>query len=330
MNVTQFIQEVQDVLDDPSAAKFPIATIVRHGDRQLRGMYRTMIEANKEYSNFTMCVDGATATKLLSNVYEYRLPTWVMACTQVCKRSQDPAQTPSFSPYKWSPLGAVTRGIEIPKWVAHDRVPHWSWEGNNTLRLHNFTSPEDLILNVVVRPPKMFKGKIATVPASASVLYLPGAIYGEVETEEGSYINSDWQVTTTANVNASHYGDVRRCVYSNAATILSPSGSRVHELTFDAPFTNTLAQDDIVETMVMLPDQHCRYLVLRTAQACFQKKNNIPGMRAIQSELAEEGTKFMTYAGGPRDARGPTMYKRTQRHRGPYDPDRVNYWGWWY
>jgi len=330
LNVTQFIAEVQDVLDDPSAAKYPIATIVRHGDRQLRGMYRTMVEANKEYSNFTMCVDGASATKLMSDVYEYRLPTWVMACVKVYRRSNDPSSTPTFSPYKWSTLGNVTQGQEIPKWVANERVPHWSWEGNNTLRLWHFTSPEDLMLRVVVRPPKMFKGKIVTVSASANLLYLPGPIFGEIEPEEGSYINSDWQVTTTANVNAAHYGEVRRCIYSNGATILSPSGARVHELTFDAGFTNALAQDDIVETMVMLPDQHCRYLVLRTAQGCFQKKNNIPGMRAIQPELAEEGVKFTTYAGGPRDARGPTMYKRGMRHRGPLDPDRVNFWGWWY
>lgn len=326
MNVSQFIAEVQDVLDDPSAAKYPIASIVRHGDRQLRGLYRTMVEANKEYSNFTMCVDGASATQLMTNVWEYRLPTWVMACCRVYRRDSDPASTPTFSPYKWSPLGSVRQGMEIPKWVANDRLSHWSWEGNNTLRLWNQSTAQDLILRVAVRPPKMFKGRIATVSATTTILYLPAPIYGEVEPEEGAYINSDWQVTSTSNINATHFGDVRRCIYSTATALVS--GARQHELTFDSAFTNALAADDTVETMVMLPDQHCRYLVLRTAQACLQKKNNIPGMRAIQPELAEEGSKFMTYAGGPRDARGPSVYKRTLHNRGPFDPDRINYW--WY
>jgi len=328
VNVSQFIAEVQDVLDDSSAAKYPIASIVRHGDRQLRGLYRTMLDANKEYSNFTMCVDGASAIQLMSNVWEYRLPTWVMACCRVYRRDSDPASTPTFSPYKWSPLGSVRQGMEIPKWVANDRLLHWSWEGNNTLRVWNQSTAQDLILRVAVRPAKMFKGRIAS-PAAAfetNIINLPSPIYGETELEEGAYINSDWQVSATGQDIGLHLGEIRRCIYSDASVVYGPT--RITQITVDSGFSTWLQTYDTVETLVMLPDEHCRYLVLRAAQACFQKKNNIPGMRAIQPELAEEGSKFMTYAGGPRDARGPSVYKRTLHNRGPFDPDRINYW--WY
>jgi len=307
VNTSQFLSEVADVLDDPDSEMYPAAQIVRSGDRQLRGLYRTLVESNKQYSNFTMAVQSSVALEPIDNIFDYRMPTWIMAVTRVWIRNGTATTETSFSPYLWT-SGGAQQGSEIPK-VGQEAAQRWSWQGSNTVRLHNFSEAQELLLEVVVRPSKMCKAKIATANPSASALYLPPtASYGELELEEGAYINSEWQVTTTSNANATHYGDIRRCIYSNAATI--DTGVRYNELTFDSAFTNTLAQDDVVETILALPDEHTRVLVLLTARACFQKKGNLKALEAIQAELLQEQTRFSQYATPPRDSRGPSDWKR--------------------
>lgn len=311
MNTSQFLTEVADVLDDPDSEMYPAEEIVRHGNRQLRGLYRTLVESNKQYSNFTMAVQAEVALEPIDNIFDYRLPNWVMAVTRVWIRNGSATSEPNLSLYSWTP-GAAQLGNEIPK-VGNEVSQRWSWQGNSTVRLHNFSSAQELVLEVVVRPASMAKAKIATENASTSKLYLPPSLnYGEIDLEEGAYINSDWQVTTTANTNATHYGDIRRCVYSTPSAI--SSGSRYVELTFDAAWTNALVQNDVVETVLALPDEHTRVLVLLAARACFQKKGNLKGLEAIQGELLQEQTRFSQYATPPRDSRGPSEWKQ----RNPY------------
>lgn len=307
MNTSQFLTEVSDVLDDPNSEMYAAEEIIRHGDRQLRGLYRTLVESNKQYSNFTMAVQSSVALEPIDNIFDYRMPTWIMAVTRVWIRNGTATSETSFSPYLWT-SGGAQQGSEIPK-VAAEAAQRWSWQGSNTVRLHNFSEAQELLLEVVVRPAKMCKAKIASELLINSSLYLPPtASYGELELEEGAYINSEWQVTTTANLNATHYGEIRRCIYSNAATIAG--GLRFNKLDFDADFSNPLEQDDVVETVLALPDEHTRVLVLLTARSCFQKKGNLKALEAIQAELLQEQSRFSQYATPPRDSRGPSDWKR--------------------
>lgn len=306
MNTTQFLQEVSDLLDNKDARIYPEDEIVRHGDRQLRGLYRTLVESNKQYSNYMMGVQKEVALEPADSVFDYRLPSWVMAVVRVWLRGGSPASESTFNMYAWT-SGAAQLGLQVPK-SAQDGCPRWQWQGSNTLRLLGYGEAQELVLEVVVRPARMFKGKIATANASASKFYLPTPVYGTVEVEEGAYINSDWQVTGTANANATQYGDVRRCVYSNAAVI--EAAVRYHELTMDSAFTVALAQADTIETILPLPDEHTRLLVLLTARACFQKKGNMKGLEATQGEMLIEQQRFMQYATPPRDTAGPTEWKR--------------------
>lgn len=326
MILSQFVAECQDLLDDPGAQRYPIATIIRNGDRSLRGLFRTMVQANKEYSNFTLCVQKEVAVELLDNVFQYRLPTWILHVVDVYVRDGTGTAETSFSPYRWTGGANVRFGEKIPKYSSTE-YPHWTWEGNHTLRLWNFTSAQELVLSVAVRPAKMLKGKLTTTPNAQNALWLPPApSFGEVELEEGAYINAEFQVTTTAVTNAATYGDVRRCIYSNAAD--TSTGSRLHLCVFDANWTATLAVDDQIESVLSIPDEHTRLLVLKTAQACFQKKNNSSGLKAIAMEMMEEERKFQAFATTPRDRQGPTYLKRGLRPQPPYNPDRPRFWPW--
>lgn len=315
MNVSQFLTEVGDQLDDPSGRMYLPAEIVRHGDRQLRGLYRRLTETNKQYSNYMLGIQKEVALEPVDGVFDYRLPSWIMAVVRVWIRGGSTASQSTFNLYAWTP-GQAQLGQEIKK-TAQDPAPRWKWQGSNTLRLLGFGDAQELVLEVVVRPPRMFKGLIDTDPASQSTFYLPAPTYGVVEIEEGAYINSDWQVTGTGDANAIQFGDIRRCVYSNAATIVSTV--RYHELMMDSNWAATLEQGDTIETVLPLPDEHTRLLVLLTARACLQKKGNMKGLEATQGETLREEGHFVQFATPPRDASGPTEWKR----------DRQDWWGRW-
>lgn len=319
-----FIAEVQDVLDDAGAKRYPVETIVRNGDRQMRSMFRQMAVANKDYSNFTYCAKSTEAISPFKGTFEFRLPTWIECVSRVNYRLETAAVQTSFSPYRWT-QNIVSIGKEIPR-EGRDPNPRWSWEGNHTLKLWNLGLVPELVIQCVKLPPKMFYGKIQTVAAQGS-MYLPSPIYGEVEIEEGAYINSDWQVTTTAATNATHFGDVRRCIYSNAATIVVTT--RQHELIFDSNWTVALAQNDALQTVLPIPDEQTRYLVLRTALACMQKKNAQVGIAAISGELSEESARFKNTI-QPRDRSGPRRWKLPGflSRNYPRDPERYFGNGW--
>lgn len=329
MNVSGFVSECSDLLDDPKNTLYPIATLIRAGDRQLRGLFRTLTETNSEYSNFSMCIQKEAATKVFDATWEYRLPTWIVNVVGVYYRLNEATSESTFSPYKWTTLGTAAKGNKIPKHAAVG-LPHWSWQGNHTLRLEKFTTAQELVIEVAARPPKMVKGKIATANTSQSAFYMPPTpSFGELEIEEGAYINAEFQVTSTSNVNATQYGDIRRCIYSNASTIVS--STRYHELTMDAAWTATLAVDDVIESVLAIPDEHTRLLVLRVGMACAQKRNNTALMKAIMTEMPSEEQKFKDYATPPRDKGGPTFIKRNLNERPTYDKERpFSAYGYWY
>lgn len=324
MNVTRFLAEVGDVLSDPNGNIYSTAEIIRHGDRQLRGLYRSLSEGSQQYSNFTMALKASDATQPMLGVFEYRLPMWVMTCRRVWSQTGSIATQDTYSVYRWS-TGSVDVGVLIPKSnTAVYPTPRWEWQGTNTLRLYGYDSAQALVVEVLARPANMFKGKIATENADTDKLYLPQPDYGTLEEEEGAYINSDWQVTTTADVNATTFGEMRRCIYSTSTKIVA--GVRYYEVVLDAPFSAALAQGDIIETVLAIPDEHTRVLVLATARACFQKKGNLKALEGTMSEYLQEMQRFQSFATTPRDSRGPINWKRRDPRQLPQY--KLGAWPW--
>jgi hypothetical protein len=330
VNTSELLTETRDLVDDPvdssgDGKKFSNAKLIRLADRFIRGTYRSIVNGNKEWSNFELCLQKEDAIELFDSEWEYRLPTWITHVTNVWIRDGSATTETSSSPYRWVTLGTVRRGRLVPRYAEKGREC-WSWQGNHTLRLSNYTDSQELIVSVAVRPARLFKAKIATANAAQDKLYLPPTpSYGEIEIEEGCYINSEFQVTTTASANATHYGNIRRCIYSKASEL--NSGSRVHQLVFDANWTNTLAVDDVIETLVPIADEHTRLIVLQIAMACMQSKGNKPGIASILPELNVELGKFEAFA-TKRDSAGPSFIRRGQ-HAHPVrqrNPDRL---GWW-
>lgn len=329
MNTTLFLSELRDLLDDANGVKYPDDMLIRAANRQMRGLFRTMTEANKEYSNYTVGWPASgNATQVASTMWEFRMPSWITHVVDVYVASGFTVPENFFESYKWTNGQNVVMGQVIPKHTTNSQFPHWTWEGNNnTIRLWNYTTCPDIVVRVTVRPAALFKGTIATAAASPSEVYLPPNLtYGTIEPETGSLLNGVIEVTRTQNVNSTNYGAVRRIVYSSSNTVVS--GSRTNILTLDKRYDTVLAVGDVVESIIPIPDEHTRLLVLKTAQAAFQRKANMEGLRAISAEMSEEFTKFVNYATPPRDSNGPTFIKRNLRNRAPWNNEYPYFWGW--
>lgn len=335
MNVTQFIQRVRDEVDDPASLKHSDSEIVRHADEQARSMFRTMIRSSVEWSNVTIALKAADARTLFQGTHEWRLPNWVEKVVRVWDRTPtDAALEATLSPYNWTSTPNQI-GSEIPK-TDSNRKAGWSWDGNHAFRTWGSAStPRDYLLHVAAMLPPLFKIVIVnahTVP-STTKLYLPvssAATLGDLtHREEGRYVNAEVEVTGTTGANDLKLGEMRRVVYSNAAT--NDAGTRRHELTLEFALTSAVAVGDSFETLIPVPEIHTRLLVLRVANACAIKMMNTDLQRALLAEMSEEMRSFADYAQGPRDSAGPYFKVSGSSSGQRYDPDRYarpGRWGW--
>lgn len=325
MILSRGLLELRDLLDDPNKSKFSDATCVRTFDRVSRGLFRQLVDGNKDYSNFTMALPSTAAVQVLQNVWEFRVPSWVMHVVDIFYRDGDPTTATTLSPYLWTGATSVRIGTLIPRFTANESYTKWGWEGSHTIRLYNFSQVPNLILRVAVRPPTLLMFTVDAKNASASKITLPVTpTIGELELEEGAYINAEFQVTATNSETSANIGLMRRGIYSTAGT--NVGGNLRTEVTMDAAWSSALSVDDVVESVLPIPDEHCRYLILSTAMACYQRKPNVQAMRLISGEMAMEGKRFNDYATSPRDRRGPSFIQRGRKGRNTwFDPDRTAY-----
>ncbi len=325
MILSQALTDLGDLLDDDNGSKFPLAYRVRALDTAVQGLFRQLVDGNKEHSVFTMSLNATSAVQVLTNVWEFRIPTWVMHVIEVTRRDSDPTTETTFSPYMWTGATNSRVGIPVEKYSPSTTQPKWAWEGMHTLRLYNFATVPSIFLRVVVRPPPMLKFTVDAVNASASKVTLPVTpTLGTINSEEGTFINSEFQVTLANSETNVNLGTVRRVVYSKGTT--EEGGALRTECTLDAAWSSALASGDVVESLVPIASEHCRLVVLKAAQACFIRKPNVQATNMMNRELGEELKKFMDYATTPRDKRGPSFVKRSGRAGYWSDPNRVPYW----
>jgi hypothetical protein len=323
MITSDFVAAVRDPLDDPKKQKYSDSEIVRAGDQQQRALFQTLVYNNKEYHNMTLVLQAENGRQLFQNTYQWSLPTWVSAVVSIHERVASSGTGEStYSPYLWTSPTTIQFGRKINKLDAGAPTKSnggWSWDGMRTVRLWNYSTKPELVVQVAKVPPKLFRAKIATLYQDNTGMYLPPSIeLGTVDREEGAYINSEIQCVSTFLGTSKNYGSVVRCIYSTPIDEAA-DGTRQHLLRFEQPMPEPLATDDFVEALVALPEVHVRYLVLMTAQACASKKN-IALIKALQAEIGEKRAAFMQYAKPPRDHAGP--YLRSGATMRPIRRDR--------
>lgn len=329
MNVTEFIAKVRLVLDDNVDSETnPIPTyldaeIVEHGIDQARSLARIQVMQAKGYYNFTMVLPATSTpsiqvSQISQSVWQYALPSWIMQIAGVWQLDTTPES--SFSPYTWSNQAAMRPGLEVPRWHRRARCGY-SFDDRRHLRLYGFNAAIPLVLNVAKLPPKWFRVVTNQVHASASKLYLPSTFaLGTEDTAEGAYINADVQVVSSTV--ADQFGSVRRVVYSNAANV--HVSTRRHELWLTNPFgvATALPAGSTVETAIPITEDHARVLILLTANACLEKRHNLPALRAIAPELGEQLAAFREFATQPDGINGP-YFVQSDDTPTTYDTDRA-------
>ena len=327
MNLSQFLVRIRDELDDNAKLKYSDGELVRHIDEQARTLCRLQMRTNKEWANFALSLQSEDARKLFQNTYEWKLPTWVEAVIRVYIRvNSSGAGETTFSNYKWT-NNDQTLGTMIPK-TDLMRRSGWSWEGNHTLRIWNFSVVPELTLEVVADPAPMFKAAILTIPVApvATSFFLPplpvpvaNDLGERGYVEEGRYINGEVQVTATTGAADTKLGETRRIIYSKSSTI--DVATRRHQLDLEAPFSSNVAVGDTIESLIPVSEMHSRVLMLKVLNAAAVKKFNIDLQKSIGAEMGEEMAAFVEWASKPRDSNGPFFKLSSSGLRKPYDPD---------
>ncbi len=332
MIVTDFISKVRLVLDDVAdtttnpVPTYTDAEIVDHGQEQMRQLARVQAQQGKGFYNFTMAVRSKTSgpiivTQVMNSVFQYTLPPWVMQIAGVWQIN-DTQQT-SFSPYLWTNNELPLAGMVIPRWN-RQMSTGYSFDDRRNLRLYGFSNPISLLLNVAKLPPRWFKATLDFPGAASGMsLYLPtgGLALGTEDIDEGAYINADIQITSSATIDK--VGATRRCIYSKAST--SVAGVRRHELLFangsnwPTPYP---AAGDVVETVLPIAEEHTRLPILLTANACFEKKGNLIGQKAIAPEIQAQTAAFREFASQQDSIAGP-YYWQSSAKTAAYNPDKV-------
>lgn len=327
MNVTQFVQNTRDLLDDRVQTIYTDAEIVRHGDQEGVEMYRTIFRSIREWSNFALHLKIADAKQLMAQTYEWRLPTWVERVVDVYERtspSNEAAQS-TYSSYLWTTPQNIDPTRRIMK-TDPRRRDGWTWEGNHTLRIWKRPTAPAITVFCQALPSPMFKGKVSTVFQISSVdsplgFYRPSALtLGETtHIEEGRYVNAYVQVTDTSDIASTNLGEIRRVIYSRANAIVG--GTRQYEFRVEYPWNTTLAAGDTIESLIPVEDIHSRCLILRTVDSLAIRKFNWDLQKSIATKLREAKAEFAAYAEMPRDNAGPGWYQSGRGTTRSYDPN---------
>ncbi len=322
MRITEHVELVRDILNDPNKMTYDDALIVRHTDQQARRMFRVQVEEAKEFQNFTFGARDSAARKFFNNIWDYRLPDWVYAVADVFTFTPGDTDDTNLSPYVWTSAESLIQA-QIPK-SRTGRGMRWTWQGHHTVRVWNAAVAPNLLFLVAKTPARMFKGSISTVHTVADKLYMPATLtFGSSDLTEGSFVNAEVIVSSTNSATADQYGEMRRVVASNAD--VNVSSTRQYELTFEYTFPAVLAVGDVVETLLPIDTEHARLLALCVANACFDQNADLPGKRSIAAEMAEEWRNYHHYAVGQRDSAGPAYWVRGNRRTFARDQDRI---GW--
>lgn len=334
MNLSEAIFQVRSTVSDPTVDRYgktvapgsltySDATITSLLDQRLRSLSRTQVTRDAGYHNFSLALNSTSARQLFQNTWQWALPSWVAKVASVYSISTsgplDPATQPTFSPYLWSRL--ANPSLRVPKLTRNAQYPGWTWEGNRTFRMWNSGSAPSLLLQVAKTPARLFRATVDRDPTAPNTVFLPSVLeLGEMDLEEGGYINSEIQVTS--GLTLENVGLIQRCVYSTTTNL---GGEALPLLYSEANFAQQLDVGDKIESRIPLGDEHTRLLVLQTAQACFELTSNIPAQQAIADELRKELEEFKLHV-TPRDTQGPEFVQTGEESYSAYDPDRA--WGY--
>lgn len=329
MNISGLLDEVGDLVAHCEGS-VKDAQILRYANRAMQSLMRYQVEHSDGYYNCEIHLHPDDFTEIHRGFWETHLPEWTVRITDVYILGTGTEEL--FTPYESDNPNNIHSQVGPSR--RSDRRFGWEFTRNKGFAVRQ-ASPDSL----------RFKLRVAKLPASLASFtiderafddegfYLPVTpTLGVYEITRGAYINTAFQVTSSAAQDQTQVyrpilGEIRTCQDSDP-NFITENGARKTRILLSSPFNFPLIEGDTLESVVELPGEHCRLLVLSIAEMIFQRRNNTDALRSIRDELAREFQAFVRYA-SPRDNQFPSIARRSPiRDRASYrrDPDR----DWWY
>jgi hypothetical protein len=251
----------------------------------------------------------AVPAGLVPNLFEYDLPRWTH---KVIKVRED------------SGTGDRSKG-PIMQGSLRSNQPGWAFFTNKTIKVAGYSTAKDLIVSICKQPARLQAG---TSPAAgtANTLVLEAlsaSFVYEEDAEADAYANAVFEITgpITTGPDRNPTGQIRRVTSSARSQPVAVAEVRT-TVTLETNWTVTPAQNDTYEMHAEVDDAHIRYLVLMTAQYCWQKHQNVGAIQSISGEMREEHDRFVTSA-RDRMSHGPLFWNQGEDDAFADDPDRA-------
>ena len=304
MKLTEIVERVRDVVRDPNAHTWDDAFIIRQINLVQYDLFIRQAQADTSYFNAELELLGSEAVQKAQGAWEWHLPRWAYSVVQVREAHDSSAS--------WS--------APIKRRRAFSEVQGWDFTARSRITLTGFSDAPDLEVWVAKIPAPLRVGSATTVHPEPNGLYLTTSesIY-DVELEEGSYINSVFEIKSAGLSGASLTGGQVRVARSSA--LYNDGGSPRIDARMSADWSVALTTADEWEMHAEVADPHIRYLIMMAAEACFQNTANVNGLNAIGRTLGALRANFIEGI-QPRDNGEPGQWTASDDDYYLEDPDR--------
>lgn len=299
LNVTQFLEECRDLLDDPQKLSWTDLELVRHGNRVMRQMFRRQADLDEDYHNAEVRLLKSEAINVRQNVWHYPLRSWAYKILRVRLRTE----------------GDDGEGELLQQ--ANDREDQDGWKlaAHYALELRGHSEAQDLDVRVAKLPGRVTRGKMSRAGVSAAKFYLPNEDVLKfdfpLEAEEGAYVNSLFHFTGVDSISHKISNTVARC--SASAHLVTVGGFVLTEITLERNLLSTPAVDDTFETIFEVHDAHTALLIMLSCRQALTKKGNSHVIRELQQRIDPEMLAFIAHI-QPRRLQEPA-FQRTSTSR---------------
>ena len=320
MNTSEFLLEVRDTLNDPFKRKWTDIELVRTGDRMVRTMARKLAEVTGSNLELWHNIADTEFREIYKTIWEAKLPDWTLKILRLFDRNVDATGTPNSSPYLVLNGGAAVTE-QLAETIRMGSADHQDQYGamlteHKTLRVYGPSSARAVTCRLAKRPARMIQATLDLAGLSATQFYLPLSMtLGTLETEVSAYRNTLFQFGLVEGSHAAGVymaGDTRACVQSDPK--VDVAGARRDLVTVDRALSGTPAVGDTVETLLEIPDEHCRRLILEVAYASAEKYSDRTLQRSLDADLATQREEFNKHV-QPRQLQEPTFMRRRNRSR---------------
>jgi hypothetical protein len=319
MNVSEFLQEVRDTLEDPGPTYiWSDAQLLRFADRHQRGMARTQSSIDNDWHNCEINLLPGKFVQRTDTLFEYVMRQWVMKPTLVWDRSS-PVDEALDKENPWNlenaDLTPMVDTIGRPYRLATSKRDRrgFLFTKSRTLQVMGVSAAASLMVQATKLPARLFTATLDLDGLNDQEFYLPASLtLGTEEREVDAYRNAIIEFVGGGDENHPLEGEIRIVVASLHNEYVG--GVRHTRVKLDRPLPAPPRKGDRIESVFEVADESMQFPILLTARSAWTQKNMAKSIASILDDLRKQERMFTDHC-QPRQQQEPKRIRKGLRQR---------------